>query len=101
VLLRTHPPSAADPASLLRWGVVAFVPRHSFERPPVQYNSLGTWLLDFIRRCHDLGMDMGCNPQGSSVVGLCRVSYGCRATVNRSGQPSCSMGPVSASANLP
>lgn len=44
------------------------MPKNDVEYLQSQYNNLGTWLLDFIRRCEALGMDLGYNPQASAVV---------------------------------
>lgn len=52
----------ADPARLQNWGLVAFLPRRQYEGPHLRTNSVYAWVLDFIRRCGDLGMDMGYQP---------------------------------------
>lgn len=53
---------------------MALLPRRDFERPQNPYNSLSVWVLDFIKRCDELGMDMGFNPQEHSVVSGVRVA---------------------------
>jgi hypothetical protein len=51
-----------DPAKLSDWGLVAFLPRRDYE------HSLGMWVLDFIKRCYALGMDMCLDPKEAMEV---------------------------------
>lgn len=66
---------AADPARLQNWGLVAFLPRREYEGPHLRSNSVYAWVLDFIRRCGDLGMDMGYQPGDVPEVCGCAAMY--------------------------
>lgn len=54
----------ADPASLRSWGILALLPRRDAAADqPRNPGSLSMWVCDFIKRCVDLGMDLGFNPK--------------------------------------